>query len=223
MQCNILLQSEYPLLIQQTHKNAWPQSIVCVYFPMQHMQSFIILHMISVFFVVSSVIIHLCKVVNYYSFMFWTESTFSFLVEKWKDNIPHGYMLKRTSVDQPFEEDICCCHFNFVNLSSDSELVLKFQWLIGERILSSFLPIADAVGEVQWYLPMSFVDVSLEFQYVNRLSPANNKVYWPKHDDVGKFLKVECTPILNDVEYPCVFAVSSVVAPGTSLVKCHIS
>ncbi|XP_064970578.1 187-kDa microtubule-associated protein AIR9-like isoform X1 [Musa acuminata AAA Group] len=119
------------------------------------------------------------------------ESTFSFLVEKWKDNIPHGYMLKQTSVDQPFEEDICCSHFNFVNLSSHSELVLKFQWLIGERILSSFLPIADAVGEV----------------------------YWPKHDDVGKFLKVECTPILNDVEYPCVFAVSSVVAPGTRYPK----
>ncbi|XP_064982963.1 187-kDa microtubule-associated protein AIR9-like [Musa acuminata AAA Group] len=119
------------------------------------------------------------------------ESTFSFLFEQWKDNIPPGYMLKQASIDQPFEEDICRCRFNFVNLSSNSELVLKHQWLIGERTLSSFVPIADAVDEV----------------------------YWPKHSDIDKYLKVECTPIMNGVEYPSVFAVSSLVSPGTGYPK----
>ncbi|WOL15331.1 microtubule-associated protein [Canna indica] len=119
------------------------------------------------------------------------ESTFSFLVEQWKDNMPPGYMLKQASIDQPFEEDICRCHFNFVNLTSDSELVFKYQWLIGERTLSNFEPIADAVGEV----------------------------YWPKHDDINKYLKVECTPIMNGVEYPSVLAVSSLVSAGTGYPK----
>jgi len=41
------------------------------------------------------------------------------------------------------------------------------------------------------------------------------KVYWPKHDDVGKILKVECTPVLGDSRYSPIFAVSSPVSPGT--------
>ncbi|XP_077243847.1 outer arm dynein light chain 1 protein [Tasmannia lanceolata] len=123
-----------------------------------------------------------------------SDSTFRFLVEQWKDHLPPGYTLKEASVDQPFEEDACHCHFDFANdrsVSSDSELVLKYQWFIGERTPSNFVVIADAVG----------------------------KVYWPKHQDIDKFLKVECTPILGETEYPSIFAVSSPVSPGTGYPK----
>ena len=43
------------------------------------------------------------------------------------------------------------------------------------------------------------------------------KIYWPKHDDVGRCLKVECTPVLGQTEYPSIFAVSFPVLPGTVL------
>ncbi|KAG1348232.1 putative 187-kDa microtubule-associated protein AIR9 [Cocos nucifera] len=119
------------------------------------------------------------------------DSTFAFLVEQWKDHLPPGYMLKEAFVDQPFEGDACRCLFNFVNLSSDSELALKFQWFVGDRTPMNFVPIADAVGEV----------------------------YWPKHEDIDRHLKVECTPVLKDIEYPPIFAVSSPVSPGTGYPK----
>ncbi|OVA18980.1 Leucine-rich repeat [Macleaya cordata] len=122
------------------------------------------------------------------------DSTFRFLAEQWKDHLPPGYMLKEASVDQPFEEDICRCHFVFAkdrSLSSDSELVLKYQWFIGEKTPTNFVAIANEVGEV----------------------------YWPKHEDIDKFLKVECTPTLKDIEYPSIFAVSSSVSPGTGYPK----
>jgi len=54
-------------------------------------------------------------------------------------------------VDQPFEGDACHCHFVFVqdnNLSATPQLVLKYQWFVGERALSSFAAIPDATGEV---------------------------------------------------------------------------
>ncbi|XP_038987888.1 187-kDa microtubule-associated protein AIR9 isoform X2 [Phoenix dactylifera] len=119
------------------------------------------------------------------------DSTFSFLVEQWKDHLPPGYMLKETFVEKPFEGDACHCHFNFVNLSNDSELVLKYQWFIGERTPTNFVPIADAVGEV----------------------------YWPKHEDIDRHLKIECTPILKDIEYPPIFAITSPISPGTGYPK----
>lgn len=40
------------------------------------------------------------------------------------------------------------------------------------------------------------------------------QVHWPKHEDIGKILKVECTPMLGEVEYPSIFAISSPVSPG---------
>ena len=83
--------------------------------------------------------------------MSWTESTFRFLVEQWKDNLPSGYLLKEVSVDQPSEEDACRCHFTFVQdgtLSTDPQLVLNYQWFVGERMLSNFAAIPDATGEV---------------------------------------------------------------------------
>lgn len=54
-------------------------------------------------------------------------------------------------MDQPLEEDACCCHFTFIQdsaMSMDQSLILKYQWFLGEKILSNFVPIADATGEV---------------------------------------------------------------------------
>lgn len=77
-----------------------------------------------------------------------TDSTFSFLLENWREHLPPGFMVKESSVDQPFEEDICRSHFKFINLNSDSELVLKYQWFIGERTPTKFEAIAATVEEV---------------------------------------------------------------------------
>ncbi|XP_004293996.1 PREDICTED: 187-kDa microtubule-associated protein AIR9 [Fragaria vesca subsp. vesca] len=122
------------------------------------------------------------------------DSTFSFLVEQWKDNLPPGFLVKEAFIDQPFEEDTCRCHFTFVQESTsvtDPQLIYKYQWFVGERTPSNFTSIPDATGEV----------------------------YWPKHEDVGKILKVECTPILGEMEYPPIFAISSLVKPGTGTPK----
>ncbi|KAL8108441.1 187-kDa microtubule-associated protein AIR9 isoform X1 [Apium graveolens] len=122
------------------------------------------------------------------------DSTFSFLVKKWEDQFPPGYLLEEASVDQPFEEDACGCHFQFVKnktVTNDSELVLKYQWLIGDRTPFNFKAIPEATGEV----------------------------FWPKHEDVHKILKVECTPILGDIQYPTIFAISLPVAQGTGYPK----
>lgn len=51
----------------------------------------------------------------------------------------------------------------------------------------------------------------------------DNQVYWPKNEDIGKFLKVECIPILRETEYPPVFAVSCPVSPGTSNIGTNIT
>ncbi|KAH9682867.1 hypothetical protein KPL71_027493 [Citrus sinensis] len=72
--------------------------------------------------------------------------------------------------DQPVEQDACHSHFVFVQdstVSTDLQLGLKYQWLIGERPLSIFVAISGVTSEV----------------------------YWPKHEDIGKFLKVECSGI----------------------------
>ncbi|XP_058216798.1 187-kDa microtubule-associated protein AIR9-like [Rhododendron vialii] len=44
-------------------------------------------------------------------------------------------------------------------------------------------------------------------------------VYLPKHEDIGRILKVECTPVLEGTEYPTIFAISSQVSPGTGWPK----
>jgi len=80
-----------------------------------------------------------------------TESTFRFLAEQWKDHLPPGFSLKEASVDQPLEEDACCCHFTFTQdgaMTMDQPLILKYQWFLGERTVSNFVPIPDATGEV---------------------------------------------------------------------------
>ena len=38
--------------------------------------------------------------------------------------------------------------------------------------------------------------------------------YLPKHNQIGKVLKVECTPFVGKTEYPSIFAISSRVKPG---------
>lgn len=80
-----------------------------------------------------------------------TDSTFKFLIEQWKDQLPSGYLLKKAFVDPPFEEDACRCHFEFVrdtNEHSGAILDLKYQWFIGERTPSNFIAIPGACGEV---------------------------------------------------------------------------
>lgn len=122
------------------------------------------------------------------------ESTFRFLVEKWQDHIPPGFFLKEASIDKPLEEDVCRCHFTFVHdgaMSTDPPLVLKYQWFCGDLSLSNFIPIQDATDEF----------------------------YLPKHDEIGKILKVECTPTLGETEYPSIFAISSRVKPGSGIPK----
>ncbi|EEF39234.1 protein phosphatases pp1 regulatory subunit, putative [Ricinus communis] len=79
------------------------------------------------------------------------DSTYQFLFEQWKDHFPPGYLLKDASVDQPFEEDACRCHFSFVQdntLNVDSQLALRYQWFMGERTLSDFVAIPDVTEEV---------------------------------------------------------------------------
>lgn len=122
------------------------------------------------------------------------DSTFSFLIEQWKDHLPPGYLLKEASIDKPFEEDACRCHFDFVKdgtVDTDSNFVLQYQWFIGERTPSNFTAIPDATGEV----------------------------YWPKHDDIDRILKVECALILGETKYPSIFAISSPVSRGTGCPK----
>ncbi|KAH9747829.1 187-kDa microtubule-associated protein AIR9 [Citrus sinensis] len=122
------------------------------------------------------------------------DSTLCFLSEQWKDHLPSGYQLKEASIDQPVEQDACHSHFVFVQdstVSTDLQLGLKYQWFIGERPLSIFVAISGVTSEV----------------------------YWPKHEDIGKFLKVECTPILGETEYPPIFAISSPVSRGSGIPK----
>ncbi|PHT55649.1 hypothetical protein CQW23_04135 [Capsicum baccatum] len=118
------------------------------------------------------------------------DSTFHFLLEQWKEQLPQGFLLKEAFIDQPFEEDACYCHFNFVmdeTESSNTDVNLKYQWFIGDRTPSNFLEIHGATREL----------------------------YWPKHEDIGRILKVECTPKLGETEYPTIFSISSPVSPGT--------
>ena len=79
------------------------------------------------------------------------ESTFCFLVEKWKDHIPPGFFLKEASIDKPVEEDMCRCHFTIIHdgaASTDPPLFLKYQWFCGDISLSNFIPIPEATDEV---------------------------------------------------------------------------
>ncbi|CAH8333213.1 unnamed protein product [Eruca vesicaria subsp. sativa] len=119
------------------------------------------------------------------------ESTFRFLVERWQEKLPSDCLIKEASVDRPSEEYPCQSHFGLVQESTDSELVLRYQWSVADRSLSNFVPIPDAT----------------------------NEVYWPKHEDISKILKIECTPVIGETEYPSIFAISSPVLRGKGIPK----
>lgn len=46
---------------------------------------------------------------------------------------------------------------------------------------------------------------------------AVSQVYWPKHEEVDRLLKVECIPVLGETEYPPIFAISTPISPGIFL------
>ncbi|KAL8129516.1 hypothetical protein V2J09_018671 [Rumex salicifolius] len=120
------------------------------------------------------------------------DSTFHFLVEHWANQLPPDFQLKEASIDPPFVEDACRCHFIFAqDHGSVAKLVLQYQWYLGDRVLSDFVAIPDA----------------------------NSEVYCPKRNDVNKLLKVECIPVLDEMEYPPIFAITSPVSPGTGCPK----
>ncbi|KAL9252679.1 187-kDa microtubule-associated protein AIR9-like protein [Drosera capensis] len=120
------------------------------------------------------------------------DSTFHFLVEHWKDQLPPGFQLKEASIDAPFVEDLCRCHFLFAQFDGvESKLVLKYRWYIGESAISHFVAIPEAITEV----------------------------YCPKREDITKLLKVECIPSVEETEYPPIFAISLPVSPGTGCPK----
>ncbi|KAG6542402.1 hypothetical protein Mapa_016231 [Marchantia paleacea] len=119
------------------------------------------------------------------------ESTLEFLSAEWSDNLPPGYRVKTAELNSPREEDPCLCSFIFEKVDDsfeDTELSMKYQWFVGGKTAMEFVPIEGAV-----------------------------EMYWPRHDDVGNCLKVECTLTLGETEYPPVFAVSKPVAQGTGI------
>ncbi|KAI5066288.1 hypothetical protein GOP47_0018912 [Adiantum capillus-veneris] len=122
------------------------------------------------------------------------DSSMKFLTAQWAEKIPPGYTVEQALIEQPSEEDPCSCHFTFTKQSvelEDVEMTLCYQWFLGGRTPSNFVPIQGATEEV----------------------------YWPKHEDVGRCLKVECTPLLGATEYPPIFAVSFPVLPGSGCPK----
>eukprot|EP00250_Pteridium_aquilinum_P019691 c24537_g1_i1 orf=188-5938(+) len=122
------------------------------------------------------------------------DSSMKFLTAQWAEKIPPGYAVEQALIEQPSEEDPCSCHFTFTKQSNEldgMEMSFRYQWFIGGRTPSNFTLIQGATEEV----------------------------YWPKHGDVGHCLKVECTPILGETEYPPIFAVSFPILPGSGCPK----
>ena len=73
------------------------------------------------------------------------------MAERWKEHLPTDYLVKEAFVDRPSEEDACHCHFTLVQestISVDSQLVLRYQWFVGDRTPTNFTVIPDATGEV---------------------------------------------------------------------------
>ncbi|CAM6096301.1 unnamed protein product [Calypogeia fissa] len=120
------------------------------------------------------------------------ESTLEFLSAEWSDKLPPGYKVRKAHINHPREEDPCVCEFVFEkvdNAFEDTEMSMSYQWFVGGKIPMDFVPIECAVG----------------------------KEYWPRREDVGNCLKVECTIMLGETEYPPVFAVSVPVSPGSGI------
>ena len=80
-----------------------------------------------------------------------------FLIEQWRDHLPPEYLLKKASIDTPFEEDACRCHFVFVkdrNVYDEAELALRLQWFIGEKTPTNFEIIKEG-SSLDWECDMS--------------------------------------------------------------------
>ena len=122
------------------------------------------------------------------------ESTLQFLISQWSESMPPGYTVEKAWVDQPAEEDPCTCEFVFQKVEGaieDANLELRYQWFVGDKTPANFVAVEGAEGES----------------------------YWPKHEDVGNCLKVECSIVLGETEYPPIFAISAPVAPGSKCPK----
>ncbi|KAL2643139.1 hypothetical protein R1flu_010726 [Riccia fluitans] len=120
------------------------------------------------------------------------ESTLEFVSAEWSSSLPPGYRVKTAEVSPPREEDPCLCTFIFEKVDDsfeDTEVSMRYQWFVGGRTAVEFVSI-DGATETE---------------------------YWPRHEDVGNCLKVECTLILGETEYPPVFAVSKPVAQGSGI------
>ncbi|CAK9872005.1 unnamed protein product [Sphagnum jensenii] len=140
-------------------------------------------------------------------------STMEFLVSHWTKLLPPGFAVKKVHMDLPAEEDPCHCEFMFEKLKhaleqedkeedtkeeeeckeedSDSELELHYQWFVAGETPIDFLPVEGAVSDT----------------------------FWPKHEEVGHSLKVECTIVLKKIKFGPVFAISKPVSPGTGCPK----
>ncbi|CAM6071507.1 unnamed protein product [Sphagnum tenellum] len=127
------------------------------------------------------------------------DSTMQFLLLQWRKFLPPEFAVKKAHVDLPAEEDQCSCEFLFEKLeeglggdSGDSgELVLEYQWFVGGKAPTGFLPVQGAVSST----------------------------YWPKHEEVGHCLKVECSILIGERKFGPVFAISAPVSPGTGCPK----
>lgn len=93
--------------------------------------------------------IHLSSKCTLMVLLAWTDSTFSFLLEQWKNKLPQDLIVKKAHVDHPFEEDPCHCHFSFTNKCDEGELVLKYQWFIGGKTPTDFVPLPEELSEVE--------------------------------------------------------------------------
>ena len=60
--------------------------------------------------------------------------------------------MKKASIDPPYEEDCCTCRFILEKENDgeeESKLMLKYQWYIGDKTATNFVPIEGANSKVK--------------------------------------------------------------------------
>ncbi|MCO5582339.1 hypothetical protein L7F22_036233 [Adiantum nelumboides] len=122
------------------------------------------------------------------------ESTLQFLMAQWRDRLPPGLSVQKAVIDSPSEEDCCSCCFLLEKesgIQEDIDVILTYQWFLGDKSATNFLPIEGAI----------------------------TKTYWPKRQDIGRCLKAECKPVIQGTEFPSIFAISAPVTAGTGCPK----
>lgn len=103
--------------------------------------------------------------------------------------LPPGYALTAASIEPPCEGTPCTATFDFQYTGSEAKrapLQKRHRWLRGSR--------HDVTYDV--------------------IEGATSAVYVPGPEDVGRCLRVECTPTLGGIAFPAVYAVSSEVDEG---------